>query len=288
MKSKDTSYDASIAWLTSIRKRIEFMNLNYKRNSPQCERAGLVWVGKVIDQLARRYLRAPDWPGHEVDDQTRLLWEMDWYSKYCEAVAQLSSSIQQAVKEKRFTLRSAVSRVPVEESRLSAWLNLDIFAAQRVASEEVVARGPEMNIVLGGWPDAIGLPVGAATSEDVMNWALAEGIATESEVRALLDAPAPDAVIDALSDSAEASPVAGALQKGMAQEQAVLSALRDLSYDPKGLPARISGKPGPKSKAWAVLEKSRTADGKAQVSSRGVFDKAWERLRSSGEIAEKE
>lgn len=59
------------------------------------------------------------------------------------------------------------------------------------------------------------------------------------------------------------------------QEAEILRVLRELGYDPMQLPRREAGKPGPKKDARAMLPKLTLK----------VFDKAWNRLRESGEIA---
>lgn len=66
------------------------------------------------------------------------------------------------------------------------------------------------------------------------------------------------------------------LQRQRHQEGEILRVLRELGHDPAALPARQPGKPGAKAAAWGLLQ------GKKR--SRGVFDKAWERLRRAGEI----
>ena len=65
-----------------------------------------------------------------------------------------------------------------------------------------------------------------------------------------------------------------------AQEEEVLNVLRTLGHDPMQLPQRTLGKPGVKA---AV----RNAIGRAGAwAGATVFDKTWERLRQSGQIAE--
>ena len=59
------------------------------------------------------------------------------------------------------------------------------------------------------------------------------------------------------------------------QETEILRVIRELKYDPKALPRMAPGKPWVKSQARTRLKYSST-----------VFDKAWERLRSQGEIRE--
>ena len=79
---------------------------------------------------------------------------------------------------------------------------------------------------------------------------------------------------------ADAEPVtAGApLSRQRHQENEMLRVLADLGYDPKQLPRPPAGAAGPKSEARAKLPEM----------SNKVFDKAWERLRSSGDIADAE
>lgn len=62
------------------------------------------------------------------------------------------------------------------------------------------------------------------------------------------------------------------------QENEMLRVLADLGYNPKRLPRPPAGAAGPKSEARAKLP---------EMSSK-VFDKAWERLRSAGDIADAE
>lgn len=60
------------------------------------------------------------------------------------------------------------------------------------------------------------------------------------------------------------------------QEDEILRVIRDLKHDPKQLPKNQPGKPGVK------------ADVRVQLAfSTKVFDKAWERLRADGSIADK-
>jgi hypothetical protein len=67
------------------------------------------------------------------------------------------------------------------------------------------------------------------------------------------------------------------------QESSILEWLRAEYRDPKTLPKPPQGKPGPKSAAWAAL-----GEKKELFQSRGVFDKAWERLRASQSIQDAE
>ncbi|KAK42356.1 hypothetical protein BG58_04915 [Caballeronia jiangsuensis] len=58
-------------------------------------------------------------------------------------------------------------------------------------------------------------------------------------------------------------------------EQAILREIKALGLDPLALPAHVQGKAGPKANVRKRLSLSRSA-----------FDKAWERLRSDGELRE--
>lgn len=70
-------------------------------------------------------------------------------------------------------------------------------------------------------------------------------------------------------------------QAHQAQEAEVLRVLRELGYEPTRLPPRPAGKAWVKSEAWSKI-------GVCQLfASEGVFDKAWERLRGSGLVAER-
>ncbi|KWK91028.1 hypothetical protein WM22_20535 [Burkholderia ubonensis] len=61
------------------------------------------------------------------------------------------------------------------------------------------------------------------------------------------------------------------------QEAEILRVIRELNHDPKKLPKQKPGKPGVKA---AVREKLNF--------SKKVFDKAWDRLRASGDVADNE
>ena len=71
------------------------------------------------------------------------------------------------------------------------------------------------------------------------------------------------------------------LQWGTAQDAAILDAIRGAGHDPQALPPIRPGKPGVKAAIRADL------DGKGLFRGTTVFDGAWERLRSRGEIANK-
>ncbi|EIN00426.1 hypothetical protein WQE_15386 [Paraburkholderia hospita] len=77
-------------------------------------------------------------------------------------------------------------------------------------------------------------------------------------------------------DVAEREPKSRPLARQRHQEDEILRVIRELGHDPKALPKRIPGQPWVKSAARDKL----TGFGDK------VFDLAWERLRSAGDIAE--
>lgn len=92
--------------------------------------------------------------------------------------------------------------------------------------------------------------------------------------------PASSASASAGADPEPVAPSAVAVPAPMPrqryQEAEVLRVLRELGHDPAALPARPHGKPGAKAEAWRLLAEKKW--------SRGVFDKAWERLKALGEV----
>lgn len=65
------------------------------------------------------------------------------------------------------------------------------------------------------------------------------------------------------------------------QEAQILRMLLALGYDPVALPKPLAGKPGTKAEVRGSIGAGGMWSGKT------VFDKAWERLRKGGQIAEK-
>ena len=68
---------------------------------------------------------------------------------------------------------------------------------------------------------------------------------------------------------------------GESRASAILEDIRWLGLDPKQLPARERGKAGAKAEVWKRLESRKELFPK-----RKLFDKAWELLRSRGEIVD--
>lgn len=84
---------------------------------------------------------------------------------------------------------------------------------------------------------------------------------------------------------AKTAPVAQApekpLQRTAAQDAAILAAIQQAGYDPVTLPKNAPGKPGVRAAIRQTLKESLLFTGAT------VFDKAWERLRKRGEIADR-
>jgi len=70
------------------------------------------------------------------------------------------------------------------------------------------------------------------------------------------------------------------VQRAPAQDAAIIAAIRAKNIEPKKIPKAPSGKPGLK----AEIRKDILQTHKDIFSSNGVFNDAWQRLRSSGEI----
>lgn len=106
---------------------------------------------------------------------------------------------------------------------------------------------------------------------------------------ALLDATNPrQETMGELAISHPAAPASSAadvgptpVQRGVAQESTVLATIRALGHEPNRLPPRESGRRWVKADAWEAIGVCPL------FPSEKVFDKAWERLRQSKEIAER-
>ncbi|CAN5873254.1 hypothetical protein BH11PSE12_BH11PSE12_20480 [soil metagenome] len=79
---------------------------------------------------------------------------------------------------------------------------------------------------------------------------------------------------------AQAAP-AKPLQRTLAQDTAILTAIKQAGYDPLALPKNEPGKPGVKSEIRDAL------NGNSLFVGTTVFRRAWERLRQFGDIADK-
>ena len=68
------------------------------------------------------------------------------------------------------------------------------------------------------------------------------------------------------------------IQRGAAQDAAILKQIKVLGHDPLNLPPNRAGKPGTKAAVRAALKRDRLFTGAK------VFDKAWERLTENSDI----
>lgn len=89
----------------------------------------------------------------------------------------------------------------------------------------------------------------------------------------------PTPVAPPLNEAPTPAP-ANPLQRSAAQGLEILAAIRDAGHDPNALPVNEPGKPGVKAFIRKSLNESPLFVGNK------VFDKAWERLRSQGDIAD--
>ncbi len=72
------------------------------------------------------------------------------------------------------------------------------------------------------------------------------------------------------------------LQRSAAQDAAILAAIHRVGFNPLSLPVNPSGKPGVK----AVIREALAGVNNLFPRKGRVFDKAWERLRQQGDIAD--
>ena len=82
----------------------------------------------------------------------------------------------------------------------------------------------------------------------------------------------------ALETTASKSPVDVKPQKQREQEKAILKTISQLGFKPLQLPPNKDGLPGIKSRVFSSLSKNPL------FGTKGVFDKAWDRLSSFNDI----
>ena len=173
----------------ALRKRRQYLDLVYSNEGSTPKRAGLVGLGRAVYLLATRHIDPPEWPGHDVDEKTKLVWELEWYSHYLEALVELTPRLQAAIRDGKITPRGIRTRAPMPLDEMSQWLQLDaktaIAASHKIFWAEVVPETPYLP--WEGWADAsVGAGSVFVTVDDFAAWANAEGIATPDEVNALL------------------------------------------------------------------------------------------------------
>ncbi len=180
----------------AVRERRQLLDLTYSRNGRAPAQAGLVALSRAVFLLATRLIRRPEWPGHHVDEATRLGWELEWYAHYLQALEELTPRLQSAVRDGKLTPRGTMTRAPLDLDLLRSWLDLDAKAAIAASAREFWADAEQGPDEAPRWADALVLPVGAfVTLDEFTAWAESEGIAAPGEVAALLrdptDAPPP-------------------------------------------------------------------------------------------------
>ncbi len=144
--------------------------------------------------------------------------------------------------------------------------NLEALEAEMISAindGSLPKRSRKTGMVIA--PDTSDL-LALVTVEDVNRWLEKKGVRYRWKLQA--NAPAP--VVNATG----APPL-----KQRSQEARILELLKAQSYDPINLAQRVPGKPGPKAeiRTLALTE--------PKLFTKSSFDKAWERLRSAGEIA---
>lgn len=108
---------------------------------------------------------------------------------------------------------------------------------------------------------------------DYVGWLRAQGVQPAPMVKAWHQA-----TVKANATPAQPAEVLRPVQHQASHEAAIVGALRQASFDPLQFPVAPAGKPSPAKKAAReALLPSMSAS---------VFDKAWERLRSDGRIAD--
>lgn len=184
----------------ALRKRRQYLDLVYSKDGAAPKRAGLVGLGRAVYLLATRHIPPPEWPGHDVDEETKLVWEVEWYSHYLEALVELTPRLQAAICDGKITPRGIRTRAPIDLGKMSQWLHLDakttIAASTKIFWNGIVPETPYSP--WEGWADASVMPSGiCVTPDDFAVWADAEGIATLGEVNTLL--------VDAQNSNSETS-----------------------------------------------------------------------------------
>jgi hypothetical protein len=159
-------------------------------------------------------------------------------------------------------LRDDVGRAPSRFSRLPAAFFERLSHCQKALSLEGPIR-PQGGLY-GGMLQS---PLCKVLLADVAAFLTLAGYELPEELREGLPVSAPQG--------------AQPLQRWPYQEQEILRVLRELKLDPRALPKPAPGLPGPKAAARAALGSTGIWAGER------VFDKAWERLRDSGDIADK-
>jgi hypothetical protein len=177
------------ACIDAVVERLQMVEMLTGSNSPAAHRAGLVSGSHAISALARRFLEAPEWPGHEVPDEIIKQWKLQWYQNYCIASLEIDLAMQQAVREGRLIPRSTSSRVPLPLSSLGSWLERDLTAAMDAAWKEFFPAAQSFEPLSPHWPDVIVNVPAAFYLSELAYWTNSEGITKENELEPLIREP---------------------------------------------------------------------------------------------------
>ncbi len=165
---------------------------------------------------------------------------------------------------------------PQQAARLMAGLDPDIFesldaqpnrndATQRCTHAKYIERL------------AIAEQITKLTPSEWLQWADKHEFEVHDAFRGAVQPS--DATNDSQAKSSELeNNISAPLQRQRFQEQEIIRALNEFGYDPQAIPKWKAGERGVKSTIREALKTNNWSD--------KVFDKAWQRLRDNGEIAE--
>lgn len=220
----------------------------------------------------------------------------DWASSFrMHQAAALIAGVQVSPKREPDTEELSSGVVPVLNRLLVAWaigenyrkgapVSPDYPASQTLLVESMDGVGKPIGILvkraeLCRWIEAMGLPSAYDFREPSRNDHAKHAAMPEV---APAPEPAPAAPPEAVLIPPPAAPDDGTrpVQRQHAQEQAIMRLIREAGHDPLQLPMNEPGKPGIKSHVKKLAVRDSLFTGA------NVFGKAWDRLRSSGEIAD--
>jgi hypothetical protein len=161
-----------------------------------------------------------------------------------------------------------------EEEIVSQWRAALMCALE---TGEIIARNKNSLLKLPAMPTDLDwvlftVEADAYVSSKGMQWTCTE------IVKHLFDEAFPiDAVVRDETSAPKPSP---AKQRTAAQDEAILTAIKNAGYDPVALPIRSPGKAGVKADIRKTLSKNPLFVGAK------IFDKAWDRLRGRGDLVD--
>lgn len=212
--------DEQLRQLTEkIKERRIYLELIFSRNGrPLLTEAGLISLQLAIHILATRFLQRPEWPGHDVSEQVRRGWELQWYFQCLESVQSISQAIQRAIRDGAIIPRNHLTRARYVGRDLDQWLDINIPAAMQQANSELIAKANSellagampIDLLEIAWPDSVALPPSLGViPEELARWCETEGIAAADEVTALFVEPAPAPAEEVAAPLGEQEPAKG-------------------------------------------------------------------------------